>query len=136
MIVLGFAIHYRPNAGKIQLYSEIYDLLSPGGVFLNLEHVASSTPCTSKVFGEFYINSLFNFQQKTNHYANKEIVAESFTNRTDKDEDKLTPIESQCKLLNEIGFTDVDCFLNCLKSRYLAVESLKKELMESNNPYI
>jgi tRNA (cmo5U34)-methyltransferase len=43
IIVSGFAIHHQPNERKRSLYSEIYCLLTPGGVFLNLEHVASST---------------------------------------------------------------------------------------------
>lgn len=110
VIVSGFAIHHQPDAGKKQLYSEIYDLLSPGGVFLNLEHVASSTPETAMIFEDFYIDSLVKFQQKINPRTKREKVAESFKDRADKYEDKLTPVESQCKWLNEIGFTDVDCF--------------------------
>ncbi len=110
VIISGFAIHHQPDYRKKELYSEIYDLLSDGGVFLNLEHVESSTPEVSKLFEDYYIEHLHNFQLRSNPETSKEIVADGFRNRPDKDEDQLAPIEAQCEWLREIGFKDVDCF--------------------------
>ncbi|WP_053996686.1 class I SAM-dependent methyltransferase [Lysinibacillus macroides] len=43
-IVSGYAIHHLSNEQKRILYSEIFDILAQGGIFINIEHVASATP--------------------------------------------------------------------------------------------
>ncbi|MEN6464082.1 MAG: methyltransferase domain-containing protein, partial [Syntrophaceae bacterium] len=43
LIVSGYAIHHLPDVRKKQLYAEIFGLLKSNSVFLNMEHVSSST---------------------------------------------------------------------------------------------
>ncbi len=110
IVVSGFAIHHQPDERKWSLYSEIYDLLSPGGLFLNLEHVASATQAVQQLFDEFFVDHLHEYHSRANSVADRAAVADTYYKRPDKKENILAPIEDQCRWLREIGFHDVDCF--------------------------
>jgi SAM-dependent methyltransferase len=110
LVVSGFAIHHQPDARKRELYAEIFELLAPGGVFLNLEHVASASPAGESLFDDFFIDHLHAFHARRDPLADRASVARTFYNRTDKTENILAPVEEQCRWLRQIGFRDVDCF--------------------------
>jgi tRNA (cmo5U34)-methyltransferase len=86
-VVSSFAIHHVPHVRKRTLYEEIFGLLRPGGVFCNLEHVASSTEALHLQF----LDCLS-------------------VGRTEEDpSNKLLDVETQLHWLRATGFTDVDC---------------------------
>ncbi len=87
-IVSSFAIHHVSDARKISLYQEIYNRLAPGGIFCNLEHVASPT---QKLHEDFY-------------------HALGTTADQGDPSNICAPVEAQLGWLREIGFEDVDCF--------------------------
>jgi SAM-dependent methyltransferase len=86
-VVSCFAIHHLVHERKRGLYMEIHGLLKPGGVFCNLEHVASPT---QRLHEEF-------------------LYSIGYTPETEDPSNKLLDLETQLRWLREIGFVDVDC---------------------------
>jgi len=110
VVVSGFAVHHQPDVRKKELYTEIYHLLSPGGVFLNLEHVSSLSASGEELFEDFFIDHLYRFHRGTDPSKTRQQVAETFYHRPDKKENILAPVDIQCEWLREIGYRNVDCF--------------------------
>ncbi len=108
--VSGFAIHHLPDQRKKELYNEVFNMIKNGGVFLNLEHVASETPGVEAIFDSYFIDSLHMFHKIKDPAKSREEIALTYYNRPDKDENILAQVEKQCGWLRDIGFTDVDCF--------------------------
>jgi tRNA (cmo5U34)-methyltransferase len=84
-IVSSFAIHHVPHARKRSLYGEIFEILVPGGVFCNLEHVASATLALHRSF------------------------LKAISCDEEDPSNKLLDLETQLAWLREIGFIEVDC---------------------------
>ena len=104
------AIHHLPDKRKRKLYEEIYDLLSEGGVFLNLEHVSSPTPLVEEMFNAAMVEHLYMCRRERGEDVTPEKVSRDFLERPDRAANILAPVEVQCNWLREIGFVDVDCF--------------------------
>lgn len=97
-IISSFVIHHLPDERKRALYGEIFDALTPGGVFCNLEHVE---PVSDRAH-QRWMDAM---------------------GRTLADEDPsnlLTPVETQLAWLREIGYIDVDCYWKWLEFAVLA----------------
>jgi len=110
IVVSGFAIHHRPDDEKKRIYSEVFEILSPGGIFLNLEHVSSLSPAGEQLFDEFFVDHLHRFHRAADPQKSRQEISETYYKRPDKNENILAPLEIQCQWLRGIGFQDVDCF--------------------------
>jgi SAM-dependent methyltransferase len=111
VIISGFSIHHQPNDRKQEIYREIYEILQPGGIFLNLEHVASHSLLGEKAFDNLFIDALYEYHRQQNPQASCSEIAAKHYSREDKNANILTLVETQCNWLREIGFVDVDCFM-------------------------
>jgi tRNA (cmo5U34)-methyltransferase len=110
-IVSGFAIHHQPDDRKKEIYRSIYQLLKPGGIFINVEHVSSPTEWVVKLHDEFFIDYLAKFQQEQQgNNQSREEIAQEYYYRPDKAANILAPVETQCDWLRELGFQHVDCY--------------------------
>ncbi len=110
LVLSGLAIHHLPDGRKRELYQEIFDLLKPGGLFLNMEHVALPSQWARQAFDELFVDSLWSHDQRRGGTRTREEVAHQWYHRPDKSENILAPVEPQCRWLGEIGYQGVDCF--------------------------
>jgi len=88
LVVSAFAIHHCSHDRKRQLYGEIFDIVEPGGMFANLEHVASSTAALHEEFLRLI----------------------STSGGAEDPSNQLLDVETQLRWLREIGFVEVECF--------------------------
>ncbi len=111
VIVSGFSIHHQPDTRKREVYQEICDLLRPGGVFLNLEHVASPDKEVERLFDHLMIDAQHGYFQARGDTRSRDEIANTYYYRPDKVANILAPVDVQCDWLREIGFQRVDCYL-------------------------
>ncbi|WP_117170081.1 class I SAM-dependent methyltransferase [Paraliobacillus sediminis] len=104
-IVSGFAIHHLPHERKQELYREIYNLLTDGGIFINIEHTASATSEVEKLYDTLFIDHL-----AIHNKRDKKDVAMEYHSRPDIEDNKLERVDIQVNWLREIGFKHPDCY--------------------------
>lgn len=92
------------------MYSEIFDLLAPGGIFINIEHVASVTPNIEKLHDEFFIDHIASYNNK-----DRSTVSIEYYSRPDKMDNILERVDVQLNWLEEIGFNHVDCYFKWME---------------------
>ena len=87
LVVSGFAIHHLDHDRKRVLYGEVFQMLEPGGAFLNLEHVASPTEALHRDF----------------------LTRVGMDPDDDDPSNQLLDVETQLRWLRELGYGEVDC---------------------------
>lgn len=113
LIVSGFVIHQQPDERKVDIYGDIFDLLGPGGLFLNLDFVAAGAPFARRVFDQMYVDSLVARRKKRKGDARKEAEAD-FHAAFDRAKLHLASTDEQCGWLREIGFVGVDTYFKAI----------------------
>lgn len=113
VVVSGYCIHHLQHGRKYELYQEIYEILGPKGLFVNIEHVASRSRWGEMLSDEAFINELYGYEVAVGGTKTKSKISIEFHQRPDKKDNILLPAETQCQWLREIGFRDVDTYFKC-----------------------
>jgi tRNA (cmo5U34)-methyltransferase len=96
VVVSSFAIHHLEPERQMALYREVFEHLVPGGLFVNVEHVASTTARRHEEF----------------------LLAAGYGLEGDDPSNKLVPVDAHLSGLNASGYADAECLW---KWRELAV---------------
>jgi cyclopropane fatty-acyl-phospholipid synthase-like methyltransferase len=96
VVVSSFAIHHLEPERQMALYGEVFEHLVPGGLFANVEHVASSTPKRHEEF----------------------LYALGSSPEQDDPSNKLVAVDAHLSGLKASGYADAECLW---KWRELAV---------------
>lgn len=109
-VISGFAIHHLTHGRKREIFSEIFGLLRPGGIFINHEHVASASPWIEQNWDRLMVDRIYAHRRNTDPAVDRATVESEYASREDRAANILASVDLQCAWLREIGFGDVDCF--------------------------
>jgi ubiquinone/menaquinone biosynthesis C-methylase UbiE len=114
-IVSALAIHPLPDWRKKALYGELFALLKPEGIFINIEHVASPTRWTESNWDDYMIDAIFGQSIQAAPGKTRAEIAREYYEQGSPGAHRLAPLEVQCDWMREIGFENVDCYLKVLE---------------------
>jgi len=105
IIISALSIHHLDDREKENLYKNIFDMLKPGGIFINSDQISGDTPYLDNM----YKNLWKDYVEKSD--LSKEEIRNAY-NRTTLD--KFSTLRLQKDWLNEAGFSVVDCIYKYL----------------------
>ena len=111
LVISGYAIHHLENEQKRRLYRDIFRLLNPNGLFLNLEHVSSPTESLEELFNELFLDRMSDYQESINEIKTPGEIKKIYYDPEHKKLNKLESEDVQCAWLRDIGYSEVDCYL-------------------------
>ena len=101
VVVSSLALHHiKTDSDKRNFYIKIYEVLRPGGVFMNSDYVLGSSDILSKIYRKKWINYML-LNVPENEVNEKWIPKEM-------EEDYPAPLINHLKWLNETGYKSVD----------------------------
>jgi tRNA (cmo5U34)-methyltransferase len=98
LVVSGLALHHLNNEQKQRFYQNLFQILKPGGVFLNRDIVVGDTENLTKQYEQLWRQYIKSNGEDDQYWFNKYL-----------EEDIPASVEKQIQWLKEAGFVDVGC---------------------------
>ncbi len=101
LVISALSIHHLPDSDKQSLYQKIYNILNPGGMFVNADQVLGKTTDLEKLYRQHWLNSVLalGISHEDLKAAQKRM-----------EYDCMTPLDVQLSWLEAAGFQNVDCW--------------------------
>lgn len=101
LVISALSIHHLFDADKERLYQRIYNVLSPGGMFVNADQVLGKTPNLEKLYRQNWLDSVraLGISEEDLKAAQKRM-----------EYDRMATLDIQLSWLEAAGFEDVDCW--------------------------
>lgn len=107
VIVSSMAIHHLPRDRQRDLYREVFDRLEPGGVFVNMEHTASGSERTERLWWRWFYDHVADSRNAEGDNVTWQQIRDEYEARQELN--VLSPIAVLIGWFKEAGFVDVDC---------------------------
>ena len=99
-VVSGLAIHHLEHDDKRMLFKRIYEVLAPGGLFVNVEQLLAPDPKLEPMYDRQHEDHVLRMQTPAEEWA---------AGRERMKYDICAPLPDQLDWLTEAGFARVDC---------------------------
>ncbi len=118
VIVSSNAIHHLKNERKKELYAEIFEMLTPGGIFINADEVKGESDSIYLMYLNFWnnhVNEQYNkgkvskqMKEIWDKYVDRNIT--NFGMVEENPKDIHAQLVKQLNWMQEIGFGNLECF--------------------------
>ena len=105
--ISGFAIHHLPSERKRELFSELFGLLEPGALFVNMDYVLVDGPLRGLFDEQMVANAIVVERERGGARSDEEIERELLA---DDDDDRPDSAEEQLQWLRDAGFEQVEMY--------------------------
>ncbi len=101
LIISALAIHHLTDDDKQHLFQQIYQTLSPNGIFINADQALGPTPKIDNFYWQTWRRRVIEMG------VSEDVLATAMERMQ---EDKSSPLEMQLDWLRQVGFKDVHCW--------------------------